>query len=130
MVQAIRRGAIWSAMICVCAGASSCAVATVDAPTDAAAGTVVSMPDAVDHAGAEALAAMIRIGSSRADVEALLGEPLGDGLVGLGAPKSITKFWYLRPIMEEASSPYAYGAIGVNYDHDRVLAKELNPTLR
>ena len=66
----------------------------------------------------------VDIGMSRADVEALLGEPVSRSFED--------EAWYLPPPqLEPAESPYAPGTIGMRFTPDgRVASKRLNPQFR
>jgi hypothetical protein len=72
------------------------------------------------------LFAMVEIGMSRSDVDALLGAP------GVPQLSSDGEVWYLPPPpIEPHDSPFAPGTIGVRFASDGTVAsKRLNPQFR
>ena len=64
----------------------------------------------------------VKIGMTRTAVDRLLGRPTFPAL------REDSLVWYLpSPAIERHQSPYAFGAIGIRFDGDRVSEKELNP---
>jgi hypothetical protein len=78
------------------------------------------------------LFAKVEIGMSRAEVDALLGEPVS--VHHSAPPPSVgeEEGWYLPPPpLDPIDSPFAEGSIGVVFGSEgRVVSKRLNPHVR